>query len=136
MPSFSLPRIICTSAGIAVGAALLVAPSPAPPATHVAHSGPSDGAGPADGGATTGSSAAVRLQIEGFTFPSLTVAVGATIEGANADPVEHTVTAGDGSFDVTVAARGSARFTAPSVPGTYQFTCALHPGMVGTLVVR
>jgi plastocyanin len=47
------------------------------------------------------------------------------------------VTSDDGkSFNVTVAAGGTATFTAPTKPGTYPFHCSVHPQMHGTLVVK
>jgi plastocyanin len=39
----------------------------------------------------------------------------------------HTVTAEDGSFDVTVPAKGNATVTVPSA-GSFPYTCSLHPG--------
>lgn len=141
MPKFSIPRTICTCAGLAAGALLFVAPTPAVPAIHGSHvavpvtTGPPT-ISPSNAGSAPAAATPVLLEIRAFTFPSITVTGGATVEVFNGDPVEHTVTAADGGFDVLVAPGGTASFVAPSAPGTYQFTCAFHPGMVGTLVVR
>ena len=84
--------------------------------------------------ATTG---AVVLTVSGYHFPALTVAPGARISLVDGDDEPHTVTATDGSFNsgpFDKTAAGS--LTAPSRPGTYAFTCTIHPSMHGTLVVR
>ena len=53
------------------------------------------------------------------------------------DGVPHTVTADNGSFDSgRIGPNGTATIVAPAAPGSYRFTCLIHPQMVGTLVVR
>lgn len=52
----------------------------------------------------------------------------------NRDIVAHTATARDGSFDVEVAAGGSATIIAGDA-GTIAFYCRYHPGMRGRLVI-
>lgn len=82
--------------------------------------------------------AAGTLSISGFAFgPPLTVAPGQVVSIVNADPVPHTVVADDKqSFDVQVGPNGRAFLTAPTAPGSYPFTCTIHPMMHGTLIVR
>ncbi len=67
----------------------------------------------------------------------VSVAPGAKVMVANADKVAHTVTADSGGdvFDVNIDAGGTASFTAPTKPGTYEFHCIYHGNMHGTLVV-
>ncbi len=75
--------------------------------------------------------------IQGYRFPALTAAPGATITLVDGDDEPHTVTAADGSFD-TGSFDGSApaMLVAPTTPGTYPIHCTVHPSMSGTLTVR
>ncbi len=75
------------------------------------------------------------MTIKGFRFEAVRAAPGAVVNVTNSDSDDHTVTAKDGSFGVTVPAGGQNSFVAPSTPGTYSFYCQIHPGMTGTLVV-
>jgi plastocyanin len=75
-----------------------------------------------------------------FQPQQITVRVGTTITWTNQDSVAHTVTAGSrdtptGLFDPgEIAAGGPFSFTFTE-PGTYEYHCALHPGMDGTVIV-
>jgi plastocyanin len=60
--------------------------------------------------------------------------VGDTVVWVNRDPVRHTATARDGSFDVDLAPRASGR-TVIRTAGTLAYICRLHPTMTGRLVV-
>ncbi|WP_346233042.1 cupredoxin domain-containing protein [Parafrigoribacterium mesophilum] len=71
-----------------------------------------------------------------YTVPGA-VAPGATLTVVNSDADAHTVTSDAvGDFDVTVAGKSQATFTAPMKPGSYPFYCAFHRYMRATLVVR
>ena len=62
---------------------------------------------------------------------------GAAVEVSNADGTAHTLTARDGAFDTgAVDAGTTVAFTAPAAPGTYDYFCAIHPSMTGSLVVN
>jgi plastocyanin len=64
------------------------------------------------------------------------VAVGTTVTWMNADTVAHTSTSdGNGWNSGIVAPGGQFSFTFPAA-GTFSYHCAIHPGMVGTVVVR
>lgn len=94
------------------------------------------------GGATaTAGAAGDTITIQNFAFSpaTLTVSAGATVSVMNKDSVTHTVTASDSpqSFNTgNIAASATATFKAPSKPGTYAYTCTIHPFMHGTLTVQ
>ena len=79
-----------------------------------------------------------RIVVKDFMFApvSLTVKAGSTVTWANMDDEPHTVVSDTGLF------RSGAMDTNESFsfkfdkPGTYHFTCSIHPRMVGTIVVQ
>jgi plastocyanin len=84
--------------------------------------------------ATTVAGSANTLTIKGHAFSALTVKAGDTISIVNADSVDHTVTADDGTFDVAVPA-GTTTTLVISKAGTYAIHCKIHASMHGTIVV-
>jgi plastocyanin len=96
----------------------------------------SSGTSPAPTSSNTSAGAQITIMSFAFQTPA-SVKPGQHLTVSNSDGVEHTVTSDDGtSFNVTVAANGTATFTAPNKPGTYPFHCAIHTQMHGTLVVK
>ncbi|MBG6185456.1 plastocyanin [Arthrobacter sp. CAN_A214] len=96
----------------------------------VASPGPVSQAVPA---MTTGQ---MSISIDNFVFSGPgTVNPGGEITVTNNDTEVHTVTADDGSFDITVPGGQSATFTAPSSAGSYGFFCKFHGNMRGILTV-
>ncbi|MHA7156402.1 cupredoxin domain-containing protein [Arthrobacter sp. TMN-50] len=78
----------------------------------------------------------MSISIDNFVFSGPgAVNPGGEITVTNNDTEAHTVTANDGSFDVTIPGGESATFTAPSSAGDYGFFCKFHGNMVGTLTV-
>lgn len=79
-----------------------------------------------------------KIVVKDFMFvpTSLTVKTGSTVTWANKDDEPHTVVSDTGLF------RSGAMDTNESFsfkfdkPGTYHFTCSIHPRMVGTIVVQ
>ena len=69
------------------------------------------------------------ITIDQFQYnpAELAAKVGQPITNTNNDDIPHTVTAEDGSFDVTVPAKGNATVTVPKA-GAFPYTCTLHPG--------
>ena len=71
-----------------------------------------------------------------FAPTAITVAAGSTVTWTNRDDEPHTVVSAEGLF------RSAAMDTDESFsfrfekPGTYRYTCSIHPRMVGTIVVR
>lgn len=79
----------------------------------------------------------VRVSIRGLRFnpPAIAVRTGMTVVWVNDDPLEHTATAADGSFDsglITPGARWARTFSAP---GVIAFACRPHPFMHGSITV-
>jgi plastocyanin len=71
-----------------------------------------------------------------FLAPTISVKPGETVTWINEDDAVHTVTAGDASFNsgrMGLGALFSQRF---DQPGTYDYLCAVHPTMKGTVVVE
>ncbi|HVW31238.1 MAG TPA: cupredoxin domain-containing protein [Acidimicrobiia bacterium] len=68
------------------------------------------------------------VDIKDFQYnpADLAVKVGEPIKITNEDTVPHTVTARDGSFDVSVPANGSATVTVPKA-GNFPYYCTYHP---------
>jgi plastocyanin len=83
--------------------------------------------------------AANTVVINNFSFSpaDLTVAPGTKVTVKNEDSTTHTLTAtGAKAFDTgNIASGASAPFTAPTQPGSYAYTCTIHPFMKGTLKV-
>jgi plastocyanin len=85
-----------------------------------------------------GSPSAPQILIKDFMFSpmSLTVKAGSTVIWANKDDEPHTVVSDIGmvrSGAVNTDETFAFRF---DKPGTYRFTCLIHPRMVGTIVVQ
>ena len=76
------------------------------------------------------------LRVEDFRFlpPSLTVATGTVIEVTNAGRAAHTATAA-GHFDTGIIRTGANASFLVGRPGTFPYTCLVHPDMKGTVVV-
>jgi plastocyanin len=90
--------------------------------------------------ASPSKNAKATITIADFTFKPahLTVAPGTKVTVVNKDSTTHTVTADKNkSFDTGDIAGGkTTTFTAPSAPGSYSYTCTIHPFMKATLTVK
>ena len=96
---------------------------------------------PASPGTTTSATApeSSGITIKNFAFTgTLTVKPGEKVTVTNMDSMQHTLTDKGGKFDTgTINGNGgTATFTAPTQPGSYQLKCTFHPQMSGTLVVQ
>ena len=88
--------------------------------------------------ATASGASPAQIRIESFVFdpPTLEVASGATVTWINRDEELHAVTSAEGLFaspGIDTDEQFSFRFERP---GTYEYRCALHPHMHGTVIVR
>ena len=78
---------------------------------------------------------AVSIADIAFAPEQLAVPLGATVDWTNDDPFEHTVTATDGTFDSGVIAEAETFAWTFDTPGLFEYFCAIHPSMVGTVTV-
>ena len=141
------PLFALSLLGVACGGSD-AAPSPQEPA-----SAPSSESSDSETGAAETSGNAVTLQDFAFNPKKMSVSVGDTVTWTNADDILHTVTSGigqkqgvpgvtkdkdakpDGVFDQEVEFEDTFEFTFDKA-GTFKYFCAIHPGMVGSVVVE
>ena len=80
----------------------------------------------------------VRVRISGFAVEPahLEINAGDTVVWVNEDLAPHTATAIDGNWDTGTLETGiEARILFRS-PGSFDYVCAFHPHMTGTISVR
>lgn len=90
-------------------------------------------ASPAASPVATGT--AVRIYNFVYEPATLEVTVGSTVTWTNDDPVPHTATSVDGAFDTNTIAAGSTAEVTFDTVGSFDYVCAFHPGMAGTIIV-
>jgi plastocyanin len=75
--------------------------------------------------------------VTGFAFDPAAVQIdaGDALTWTNEDPTAHTVTADDGSFDSGTMDPGGTFSHRFDEPGTYLYSCAIHPAMRATVRV-
>jgi plastocyanin len=71
-----------------------------------------------------------------FTPTPLTVKAGSTVTWTNMDDEPHTVVSDTGMFKSGGMDTNESFSYKFDKPGTYHFTCSIHPRMVGTIVVQ
>lgn len=94
---------------------------------------------PAPGGASTAVSIPVGAEVLGnraFSPGNLEVDAGTTVTWTNTDSVSHTSTSNASGWDSGIISPGRQFSFTYQTPGTFPYHCAIHPGMVGTVVVR
>jgi plastocyanin len=87
--------------------------------------------------ASPAAGATADVTIVGFAFDpaELRVVAGTTVTWTNRDSVPHTATDGDGSFDTGTIDGGASGSHTFDAPGTFDYVCAFHPNMTGTVIV-
>jgi plastocyanin len=80
----------------------------------------------------------VRIDLRDLAYrpASIEIEAGTTVEWVNGDPLAHTVTATDTTFDSGLIEPGRTWRRTFTVPGTWRFACTPHPFMRGVIVVR
>ncbi len=79
-----------------------------------------------------------RIVVKDFMFKpdSLTVKAGSTVTWANMDDEPHSVVSDTGMFRSGAIDTNESFTFKFDKPGTYHFTCSIHPRMTGTIIVR
>ncbi len=87
--------------------------------------------------AVSAKTGATDVNINGFTFGpgTMTVKKGMAVSWTNADDSPHQVSVGSKSLKTAVLLKGQTGQLKIDEPGTYDYACALHPGMKGKLEV-
>jgi plastocyanin len=81
------------------------------------------------------SSSRVDISDRTFVPANVTVSVGDSVEWTNLDDEGHTVTATEGAFESGLMAGGVTFSQVFDTPGTFDYVCAIHPDMRGTVTV-
>jgi len=83
-------------------------------------------------------SGTAKIVVKDFMFnpTPLTVKAGATVTWTNMDDEPHTVVSDTGTFKSGGMDTNESFSYKFDKPGTYHFTCSIHPRMVGTVVVQ
>lgn len=71
-----------------------------------------------------------------FMPGNLDVAAGTTVTWMNTDSVSHTSTSNATGWNSGIVSPGGQFSFAFQSAGTFSYHCAIHPGMVGTVVVH
>jgi len=79
---------------------------------------------------------AVQIKINSLAFAptEVTARVGDTVEWVNEDFIDHTATAKNGDFDVTIPAGQSAQLQLTHA-GTIEYFCRFHPNMTAKIQI-
>lgn len=79
-----------------------------------------------------------KIVVKDFMFAPtpLTVKAGSTVTWTNLDDEPHTVVSDTGLFKSGAMDTNESFSFKFDRPGTYRFTCSIHPRMVGTIVVQ
>ena len=88
--------------------------------------------------AETGSANPAQIEIKDFMFTpmSITVKAGSTVTWVNRDDEPHSVVSDTGQFRSGAVDTGESFAYKFDKPGTYHFSCSIHPRMIGTIVVQ
>ena len=77
----------------------------------------------------------IRMDVCSFSPTINRVPVGATVRFLNTSNVEHAVAGRAGTWGSAILPVGTEFSETFDAAGTYPFSCPLHPGMVGAIVV-
>jgi plastocyanin len=108
------------------------APSPSPSPAPA----PAPTPAPAEASSVTIPAGAQTLGNRAYAPDELNVAVGTAVTWMNTDSIAHTSTSNAAGWDSGIVAPGGAFSFTFQTAGTFPYHCAIHPGMIGTVVVR
>ena len=79
-----------------------------------------------------------EVKIDNFTFnpQTVTVKAGTTVTWVNHDDIPHTATSKAGLFKSKALDTDDKFSFTFTTPGTFEYFCALHPHMTGSIVVE
>jgi len=100
---------------------------------------PSPSPAPAPGGPSASVAIPIGAETLGnraFAPDALSVAVGTTVTWTNSDAVAHTSTSNAPGWNSGSIAPGGQFSVAFPTAGTFPYHCAIHPGMIGSVVVQ
>ena len=94
--------------------------------------------GPCISHAEAGAEAGTIVMAKDFMFAptSMNVAAGSTVTWTNRDEEPHTVVSESGLFRSGALDTNESFSYRFEKPGTYRYTCSIHPRMVGTIIVH
>jgi plastocyanin len=121
--------------GLVIGCAFVLGVVAAsPPRDAAASNRPTPEATPTEAAGVRGTN--VTMDGVGFNPEVLIARVGETVTWTNKDPYPHNVVSSTGAFkSEDIAPDAQWRFHATKA-GRFPYTCTLHPGMSGTLIVE
>ena len=90
------------------------------------------------GKAAAADAAPANIEIDNFTFAPqrLTVRAGTTVIWRNRDDIPHTIASSTRAFKSRALDTDDTYAFTLTTAGTYEYFCALHPQMTGTIVVE
>jgi plastocyanin len=79
-----------------------------------------------------------EVKIDNFSFSpaALTVKAGTQITWTNGDDIPHTVVGDGHTFKSKVLGAGEKFTFTAGKPGTYSYSCSIHPNMTGKVIVE
>lgn len=79
-----------------------------------------------------------KVEMSGLAFKpgTITVSVGTTVTWTNKEAAAHTVTSNDNLFASGNLSRDDTFQFTFTQSGTFQYHCAIHPSMTGTVIVK
>jgi plastocyanin len=94
--------------------------------------------GPCMTHANAASEASTIVMAKDFMFAptALNVSAGSTVTWTNSDDEPHTVVSESGMFRSAALDTNESFSFRFEKPGTYRYTCSIHPRMVGTIIVH
>jgi plastocyanin len=89
-------------------------------------------------GPSTAGPDATTIEVKDYAFAPtpLTVKVGSTVTWTNKDDEPHNATSDNGLFKSGGMDTNDSFSFKFDKPGTYHYTCTIHPRMVGTVIVQ
>jgi plastocyanin len=88
--------------------------------------------------AEAGAAEPIKISAHNFMFApaTMTVSAGTTVTWTNLDDEPHTVVSDIGLFRSGGMDTNESFSFKFDKPGTYHYTCSIHPRMIGTIVVQ